>query len=77
MLLTREHDYQLFIILLKIKEGRRITFEDRIKIGEIKARLDSKNYLDENRTQQTIMQDIVGKLYYINRLLDMNLWGVI
>lgn len=75
MLLTREDDYQLYIILLKIKEDRRITFADRIKISEIKARFDCQNNLDENETQRIIMQDIACKLYYINRLLDMRLWG--
>lgn len=75
MLLTREHDYLLDYYLLKIKENKRITFADRIRIGEIKAILDSKSYLDETETQQIIMQDIAGKLYYINRLLNMKLWG--
>lgn len=75
MLLNRSYDYELYIILKKIKANQRITFADRIKIGEIKARLDSKFYLDENETQQVIMQDIAGKLYYINRLLGMKLWG--
>lgn len=75
MLLNRNHEYELYVILKKIKENQRITFADRIKIGEIKARLDSKLYLDEDTTQQGIMEDIAGKLYYINRLLDMKLWG--
>ena len=64
MLLDRSHDYDLYVILKKIKENQRITFADRIKIGEIKARLDTKSYLEENETQQAIMQDIAGKLYY-------------
>lgn len=42
MLLNRNHEYDLYVILKKIKENQRITFADRIKIGEIKARLDSK-----------------------------------
>lgn len=75
MLLNRGHEYDLYVIMKKIKENQRITFEDRIKIGEIKARLDSKSYLEVDATQQGIMEDIAGKLYYINRLLDMKLWG--
>lgn len=75
MLLNRGHEYELYVIMKKIKENQRITFADRIKIGEIKSRLDSKSYLNEDETQQGIMEDIAGKLYYINRLLDMKLWG--
>ena len=64
----------LYQILKKIKEKRAITPYEQIEILEIKEKLDAKSYLDANETQQSIMQDIAGKLYYINRLLDMKFW---
>lgn len=71
--LCRTHDYQLFVILTKIKENRSITINDRLKIAEIKTRLDAKSYLEESETQQLIMQDIAGKLYFIYKLLGVEL----
>lgn len=70
MNLNRGHDMDLFAIMEKIRRKERITFADRMKVGEIEARLDSRNFLEESERMQSLMCELRGKLYYIRLYLN-------
>ena len=70
MRIDRGHDMDLFAIIEKIRRKERITFADRMKVGEIEARLDSRNFLEESERMQSLMCELRGKLYYIREYLN-------
>lgn len=70
MRLDLNHDRDLFYIMEKIRKKERITFADRMKVGEIEARLNSRNFLDEPERMQYLMCDMRGKIFYIREYLN-------
>lgn len=69
-IITREHDIMLYRILEKMRAGERINFADKLIIGDIKCKLSALDYWAESRTTQIIMQDLRGKLFYIDEYFE-------